>query len=112
MYNEMICTNMQIFDNETGDYIGAAHFELAPWEEKKLLELLNYGNVPQTLLLSNVEFIQSNDDYIPPDPFAKIRRKGVLNAVINDRYSGAHIPVEMQMKYTRMARSNRKGDPN
>lgn len=112
MYDEIYDTSLSVFDDQTSEFIGTARFNLTPEAEQKLLSLIEFNTDPGELILSNVEFLPSSDRYTPPYPFARVRRHSILNAMVRDHRSRKHTPIEIELKYDRIARSCLTNNPN
>ena len=113
MYSQILnngnTANLDIFDERTGDYIGHSHFRLSSESERKLLELINYNRVPDTLTLLNVTLSHPSENYIPPEVFRTLPRRAVLTIEAIDAYSGKRVPIEIRLRYDVVARGNLSG---
>lgn len=112
MYDRIYGTSLDVFDIQTSEYLGKAYFGLSNEAEKKVLNLINLSQVPDNLLLISVHFFPYSGDYIPPDPFALIRRHSIFNATARDGQSKDQVSIEIELKYDRTARCNLTKDPN
>lgn len=110
MYDEILDSYFDVFDGETGDYIGHSHFSLPTGSERKLLDLINYNRVPDTLTLLNVTLSRPSGNYIPPELFQKHNRLAILHVDAVESYSGKLVPIEIRMGYDVVARGNLSGN--
>ncbi len=111
MYSKITDSFLDVFDGETGLYMGHSHFTLTQGSEKKLLDFLNYNKVPDTLVLLNVSLSDTSADYIPPELFQKHSRISVLNIDVVDAYSQRLVPIEIEMSYDVLVRGNLSQTP-
>lgn len=102
--------NNKIFDGNTGEFLGDVFFELSQDEKEKLLRLVNYGKVPESLILLNAQIVGTPEDYKPPELTKAYTRKGILSAHFRDDASGEHVPIELHMKFDVRGRGRRSGD--
>lgn len=100
----------RVYDSVTNEFLGYSRFDLSPSEEEKLLQLVNYGKIPKSLILLDVTFSQTPKDYVPPSLTQKFRRRGVLRALFRDADSGKYIPVEIYFTFDVRGRGNASGD--
>lgn len=112
MYDRIYGTSLDVFDIQTSEYLGKAYFGLSNEAERKVLNLINLNEVPDNLLLTSVHFLPSSEHYIPPDPFALIRRHSIFNATAREGLSKIQVSIEIELKYDRTARCNLTKDPN
>jgi len=99
MYDKIIYSSLSFFDGETGNFIGTARFELPTESTKKLLDLLNYGKVPEIFVILDASVYAPAKTYTPPEPSKKYKRLGVMNIVAEDEYSGMPTPFEIRFTY-------------
>ena len=99
MYDKIIYTSLSIFDGENGNFIGTARFELPTESSKKLLDLLNYGKVPEVFIILDASVYAPANTYIPPEPTKTYKRLGIMYVVAEDEYSGAPVPFEIRFTY-------------
>ena len=111
MYSKITDSYSDIFDEETGLYMGHSHFTLTQGSENKLLDLLNYNKVPDTLVLLNVSLSDTSANYIPPELFQKHSRISVLFIDVVDTHSQRLIPIEIEMSYDVLVRGNLSENP-
>jgi len=111
MYSKITDSFLDVFDEETGLYMGHSHFTLTQGSENKLLDFLNYNKVPDTLVLLNVSLSDTSADYIPRELFEKHSRISVLYIDVVDAYSQRLIPIEIEMSYDVLVRGNLSRTP-
>lgn len=99
MYNMVTNLTNEVYDANTGKFLGYATFELPQTEEAKMLKLVNYGETPKNLTLLNAEINKTAADYVPPELIKKYPRSGILRASFRDKNSGAFIPVEIHLTF-------------
>lgn len=110
MYSEVSNASLNIYDGETGNYIGEARFTLSTEAAAKLLDLFNYGKVPDSLLLLDVNLYHPSSSYIPPEPYQLYKRKAILRALFTDASTREQVPYEIRMTYDTRARGNLSGN--
>ena len=111
MYSKITDSFLDVFDGETGLYMGHSHFTLTEGSEKKLLDFLNYNKVPNTLVLLNVSLSDTSSDYIPPELFQKHNRNSVLFIDVVEAHSQRLVPIEIEMSYDVLVRGNLSDTP-
>lgn len=111
MYSKITDSFLDVFDEETGLYMGHSHFTLAQGSENKLLDFLNYNKVPDTLVLLNVSLSDTSANYIPPELFQKHSRISSLYLDVVDAHSQELVPIEIKLSYDVLARGNLFGTP-
>jgi len=110
MYNMVTKLVNEVYDGKTGEFLGYATFELSPTDETKLLDLLNYGKVPQYLTLLNVDIVRTAKDYVPPELTEKYPRSGVLHALFRDDTSGVLMPIDIHFTFDVRGKGQQSGD--
>lgn len=110
MYDKLTNTNLNVFSAPTDEYVGKFNFVLSDDAESKLLDLLNYNKIPDSLIILNATLYSPPGSYAPPQPFKKYRREGILSAVAGVSSSGNAIPIEIRLKYDMLARVYPAGD--
>ena len=97
MYGRITNTTLDVFATPTREYVGRAKFTLSSEDELKLLNLLNYNVIPDSLLLLDVVPYETSIDYVSPILFKNYRSEVVIRA--NVRISGADFepPVEIRL---------------
>jgi len=99
MYNLVTNLTNEIHDGNTGKFLGFVTFELPKTEEEKLLNLVNYGETPQTITLLNAKITKTAKDYVPPELIKKYSRTGILRASFRDKDSGTFMPIEIHLAF-------------
>lgn len=112
MYDQIANASASLFDGDTDHFLGKARFSLSDDSQKVLLNLLNYGKIPEKLVVSDANLYDPAGDYVPPEPYEAYRRSSVLNAVVRDKYSGEQVPVEIRLKYDSRVRSHASKNPH
>lgn len=110
MYDIVTHLVNEVYDGKTDEFLGYSTFELPTTEERKLLQLVNYGKIPESLILLNVNFSQTPPDYVPPKLTEKAKRRGVLRALFRDKASGVFVPVDIHFTFDVRGRGNLSGD--
>lgn len=110
MYDKITNTNLNVFSAPTREYVGKFNFVLSSEAESKLLDLLNYGKVPNSLIILDATLYSPPSSYTPPEPFRKYRREGIFSAVAGESSSGAEVPFDIRMRYDMRARVNPAGN--
>ncbi|MPN52052.1 hypothetical protein SDC9_199704 [bioreactor metagenome] len=104
MYDRLTNTNLNVFSAPTKEYVGKFNFVPSNDAESKLLNLLNYNKIPDSLIILNATLYSPPGSYTPPEPFKKYRREGILSAVAGSSNSGNAVPIEIRLKYDMRAR--------
>lgn len=99
MYNSVTNLTNEVYDRNSGEFLGYATFELPQTEEEKLLKLVNYGETPQRLTLLNATIRDTAEDYVPPGLIKKYPRAGILRASFRDKDSGELMPIEIHLTF-------------
>lgn len=110
MFDRIINPSSDIFDADTGAYIGKAHFSFLGNAERALLDYLNYGLIPTSLLLMDVDIDEVQGAYLVTDPYERNHRAAALYAVARDRDSGLYMPFVMRLRYDTVTRGNLSGN--
>lgn len=110
MYNMITNLVNEVYDGKTSEFLGYATFELAPTETAKLLQLVNYGKVPESIILSNLDIVRTAEDYAPPTLTVKYPRIGILRALFRDDTSGVLIPIEIHFTFDVRGRGQQRGN--
>lgn len=87
MYDRITNTTLDVFATPTREYVGRARFSLSSEDELKLLNLLNYNVIPDSLLLLDVVPYETLINYVSPILFKNYRSEVVISA--NVKSSGA-----------------------
>lgn len=104
MFNQISNLTIDIF-NETGtQFIGEAQFELPKEAESALLNLINYGKKPESLMLQDIDFYRPSGAYVAPDISKPLRQAGIIKAIISDTANGFEVPIEIDLNYDAIAR--------
>lgn len=111
MYTKINNPTIDILDANTGKFLGTSTFDLPSGEEKKLLNLVNYGVKPSTLLILNANLYDAPEDYVPPSIDKALKREGILNALFTEQGTEKNIPIEIRIKFDSRARGVVPGDP-
>lgn len=106
MFDRILNPSSEVFDGITGDYIGRAHFSLTSEAEKNMLDYLNYGIVPKSLILFDVDIGETSKNYAVPELFQKNRRVAAFHAAARDEDSGMYLPFVIHVTYDTIVRGN------
>lgn len=106
MYDKVTNLVNEIYDGKTGQFLGYSTFGMPQPEEEKILKWINYGSIPESLILLDAEIKPTTENYIPKLT-EKISRKGILHASLRDENSGVFIPVEIQFTFDVRGRSQK-----
>lgn len=104
MFSNISNLTIDIFNEPGTQFIGEARFDLPKESEQALLQLVNYGVKPQTLMLQNMDFYRPAGAYVAPDISKPLRQSGIIKAVLSDTVNGFEIPVEIDLNYDAMVR--------
>lgn len=110
MYTKILNPSFTVFDGTTGNYIGHSHVTLTPDSERKVLNLLNYNQIPDTLSMTDVTLSRPSENYVPPQTNQTLPRSAIMEVEAFDQSTGARIPFEIRIEYDILARGNLLGD--
>ncbi len=111
MYTRMRQPRLGVYNADTGEYIGEAFFQLTPQMEKEILDFLNYKGKLSSLLILNTDFYPISPDYVPPEPYVIYKRKGKLMGLFTDSSMDTEVPIEIDMRYNQLIRSEPTNGP-
>lgn len=109
MYTDIINPTIAIYNGYTNEFIGEAMFNLTPQAEKDLLQLVNYNNIPKSLLLLNLNFYQQSTYFDPPTLDQPANRKGIMRGIFVNT-AGEQVPIEIRLRYDAIAKGNLSGN--
>lgn len=109
VYSKITNPSFIIFDGKTGSYIGHSRVTPTPESEQKILDLLNFNQIPDSLTLLNITLSRPSNSYLPPAVSRKLPRVAILNIEALDQHSGEWVPLELRMRYDVLARGNLTG---
>jgi len=112
MFSKITNPIMDIYDSENRGIIGEASFALTSDAERQLIQLVNYGIPPKSLILLNFEFYQLTEGYTPPNLSKLPRQSGVLRAVFTDTDIAEHVPIEIRLEYDARVRGKIAANAN
>ena len=75
------------------------------------MNLINYGETPQTLTLLNTNITKTAKDYVPPELIKKYSRTGILRASFRDKDSGILMPIEIHLAWRDIIEVQRANTP-
>ncbi|MBP1737289.1 MAG: hypothetical protein H6Q60_1170 [Oscillospiraceae bacterium] len=107
MFVKITDPTMSVYDS--GHLIGTARFTLSPDSEAALLDLVNYGVTPKSLIFLNVDFYQPTEYYNPPHQIEPVKRKGILRAVFTSDTKELST-IEIRFSFDAIPRGIRTGD--
>lgn len=111
MYSRIGNLSMDLYDPETHELLGATTFMLPSSEEKKLLDLVNYGVRPTNLLVVNANLYNPSPNYSPSNPAMPLKRAGVIKALFTESDTKVNIPLEIRIKFDSRVRGVIPGNP-
>lgn len=88
MYDRITNTTLDVFATPTREYVGRAKFSLSSEDELKLLNLLNYNEIPDSLLLLDVIPYALPINYVVPTLFLNYPSEVIISA--NAKISGTN----------------------
>ena len=109
MYTQIKNTSVAAYDIETDKFLGVAHFTLTMSVEQALLDWMNYGIVPRTLVMVESSF-QPSENYVPIVPNETYRQRGIVKASVKDDNTGKWEPVTAHITYNWRTRSREPGN--
>ena len=109
MYTQIINPSVAAYDAETGLFLGDARFRLTSSAEQALLDWLNYGIVPKSLVMVQ-SYFEPSEHYIPIPPNTIYHQKGIARAMARDENIGVWVPVEGRVTYDWRSRSSEPGN--
>ncbi len=111
MYTRIIDPTIELYDAESHELLGIGTFELPRSEENKLLDLVNYGLKPKSLLVLNAYLYNPSANYIPATPDKPLSREGVIKAQFVDTDSKNMNQIEIRIQFDSRPRGITPGDP-
>ncbi len=109
MYTRMINPSVAAYDPATGKFIGDAYFKLTHSAEQALLDWMNYGISPKSLIMVESRF-EPSENYTPITPNSTYPQRGVFKALAKDEDTGKWVPVEAHITYDWRSRSPEPGN--
>lgn len=109
MYTQMINPSVAAYDAATGKFIGDEHFKLTDSAEQSLLDWMNYGISPKSLVIVESSF-EPSENYTPITPNRTYHQQGVFKALVKDEDTGKWVPVEAHITYDWRSRSPEEGN--
>lgn len=109
MYSEISNTRVDAYDFDTGEYIGEARFIPTPKAEMDLLNWLNYGILPKSMVMVNSDF-RPSEYYKPIKPNKTYHQRGIFRALVKEKDTGVWEPIELRVTYDWRSRSPEPGN--
>lgn len=109
LFTNITNPTIDVYNIETGKLVGNAKFELPPESEAALLQLVNYGKQPKSLLLINEEFFNTPEDYVPPSGSVPEKPKGAFRGYFRQS-DGSISHIEIWLTYDVLVRGTRLKD--
>ena len=109
MYDKITNTTLDVFATPTREYVGRAKFSLSSKDELKLLNLLNYNVIPDSLLLLDVVPYEIPINYVSPTLFKNYPSEVIISA--NAKISGSDFqpPIEIRLNCNIRGRQSAHG---
>lgn len=108
MFTQLINPSVDAYNYDTGTFLGEARFKPTLEAEKALLDWINYGVKPNSLLMLESSF-KPSEQYIPIVPNMTYHQKGIFRALLKDGSSGRWFPIEARITYDWRTRSVEPG---
>lgn len=105
VYTQIINPSVAAYDAETGLFLGDARFRLTSSAEQALLDWLNYGIVPKSLVMMQ-SYFEPSEHHTPITPNTIYHQKGIARAMARDENIGVWVPVEGRVTYDWRSRSS------
>lgn len=109
MFTRILNLSIDAYDFNTGKFIGEARFAPTQAAEGALLNWINYGVSPPSLVMLESSF-QPSENYIPIVPNETYHQKGVFKALLKEGDSGEWFPIEAHVTYDWRSRSPEPGN--
>ena len=109
MFTQIINPSVDAYDFDTGKFIGEARFVPTEEAEKSLLDWINYGIPPKSLVMLESNF-EPSENYVPIISNKTYHQRGIFRALIKERDSGQWIPIESHITYDWRSRSREPGN--
>ncbi|HWP51627.1 MAG TPA: hypothetical protein VN626_08020, partial [Clostridia bacterium] len=109
MYTQIRNPSVTVYDFKTDKYLGEARFKPTLSAEKSLLDWINYGISPRSLVMVESSF-QPSENYVPIVPNETYHQRGIFKAVVKDGNSGKWVPAEANITYDWRSRSPEPGN--
>ncbi len=108
VFTQLINPSVDAYNTETGVFLGEARFTPTLEAEEALLNWINYGVKPKSLLMLESNF-QPSEQYTPITPNQTYRQNGIFRALVKDGSSGRWFPIEARIAYDWRTRSVEPG---
>ncbi len=108
MFTQLINPSVDVYNIETGVFWGEARFTPTQEAEQALLDWINYGIKPKSLLMLESNF-EPSEQYSPIIPNQTYRQNGIFRALVKDGSSGRWFPIEARITYDWRTRSVEPG---
>ncbi len=109
MYTQIINPSVAAYSAETDKFLGDARFKLTLSVEQALLDWMNYGISPKSLIMVQSSFAPS-ENYVPITPNTIYHQRGIFRAMMKDNDTGKWVPVEAQITYDWRSRTPEPGN--
>lgn len=108
VFTQLINPSVDVYNIETGVFWGEARFTPTQEAEQALLDWINYGIKPKSLLMLESNF-EPSEQYSPIIPNQTYRQNGIFRALVKDGSSGRWFPIEARITYDWRTRSVEPG---
>ena len=108
VFTRLINPSVDAYNYDTGVFLGEARFMPTLESERALLDWINYGIKPKSLLMLESNF-KPSEQYIPIVPNQTYHQKGIFRALLKDGSSGRWFPIEARITYDWRTRSVEPG---
>ncbi len=104
VFTQLINPSVDAYNIETGVFLGEARFLPTQESETALLDWINYGVKPKSLLMLESNF-EPSEQYTPITPNQTYHQKGIFRALVKEGTSGRWFPIEARITYDWRTRS-------
>lgn len=111
MYDQITILGMDFYTGDTGVYLGRARFLPSKESEDKLLDLLNYGKVPNNLFFMNMVIYRRELTYITPALFNPYYHYSIMYLLARDKDSREQVSFEIRLEYNFRVRAHYTPNP-
>lgn len=105
MFDKVAQPQIDMYDGITNKYLGRSVFKVTPEAERAILNFAHNEKNSARVVLEDISLYPATADYTMPLPYKKYSRRGVLRAMLRDRYSLLWTPVEIRARFNIMGRA-------
>lgn len=109
MYTQLRNPCLDAYDVQTGKFIGEARFRPTKEAEKSILDWINYGIQPKSLIMLDSDF-QPAEQCQPITPHKIYHQKGIFKALLKEKGTNEWVPIKVYVTYDWRSRTTEQGN--